>query len=302
MRLYYTGNRQAGKPQATPTLSLGGYPSTSLVPSQGVNKIFGSISQKQLYNGGKSVRALVLKNETQAIVSGASIYYQINSQSPISSYRIGIVTLAPDSCGDDYMEIIESQSSPIDAVLINAKGSSNALSIPDIEAGDYVGIWIERSIDTIKSKKELDCDVLLERFENSDILNTVSDMTVTLSAVPSAGSYFTIDTVLNKYMIWFTDGNTEVPQLANTYELLPITIAGDTVGTVIDKIYNKITELIVYKEEVTIEKTSTSVTITNTSIGPTIQSQSQGGSIAIQTNQGVGSIDQQEDVDLIISY
>ena len=63
MRLFYTGATEYLEPQNSPRLSIGGFVSSSPLPNDILNGIFGSISDYKAVNGLKEVRGVVLKNE-----------------------------------------------------------------------------------------------------------------------------------------------------------------------------------------------------------------------------------------------
>jgi len=264
MKLYFTGADGFGDEQSSSLLSLGGYPSASQVPAAGIDKIFGGISQRDLRNGSVITKAVVLKNTTATDpVTGAKIYYNNNSDFPVANYRFAIVTLALDDCGKAIMEEIANPfDKPNSAVFVDAKGLSNALTFPDIPADSYVGIWIERSINVLKGKESLSCDFLLAGY---DVVPEANQSTIQfLDPALLAGEYFTIDTRVNKYVIWFNDGVAAMPAITSSYELLIIAYAvgSETADTLAAKVNTKLQEIPVPRGEMISTVATDTVTVT----------------------------------------
>lgn len=302
MRLYFTGGTSPSQQQKIPSLSLGGFPSLSPIPNQGIDVLFGSISQQELREGSVITKAVVLKNETQSAVNGASIFYENTSQDAVVRYRMALVQLSIDSCGKPVMERIENGfARPNQAIFIDNKLESNALTFPEIPIGGYVGIWIERTVNAIKGSKQLECDFLFDKFSGV-ALNASSIITITSTNI--LGQYFTIDTVATKYVVWFDDGAQTLPELANSMELIRVSVSvGDTVDQIIQSVVDRLQEVIEDREEAIINTITNQITISNQVSGKI-------GSIYTSTDQIQGSIVQGkssdtetiEDVKLIINY
>ena len=306
MKLYFTGADAFEDPQASSLLSLGGFPSSSPVPAEGIDKIFGGISQTDLRKGSVLVKAVVIKNETATDpVTGATIHYLNNSQFPVANYRIAIVTLPVDSCGKQIMESIPNTfARPVDAVFVDARGVSNQLTFPDIAIDEYMGIWIERSINTAKGNEALSCDFLLAAHDVTPV-NNIQTVTI-ISGPATAGHYFTVDTIFNRYVVWFSDGVAPIPDIASSYELLIVTHvgAGETPATLAAKINTKLQEIPEVRGEITSTVLTSVVTITNLSPGAIATPIVSDSNIVLATTV-VGlsdNLEKIEDVELIITY
>jgi len=215
MRLFFTGAKVFLGVQINPTLSLGGLISSSPVPNDAINAVFGSISEYQASNGLKEVRALVLKNETGADVNNIKIWYENNSAESISNFKMGLVTVGVDACGDVFLEKIQNaQTSPIYASLTDNRNEPNSIIIPTLLQDEYIGLWIERSINTSAVKKYNSCDNLyakhiLEEKPHIQELTVIPDNNGSLS-----GTYFFINSKKERFYIWYDNGSTINPNIA----------------------------------------------------------------------------------------
>jgi len=265
MKLYFTGAAVYEDPQSSSLLSLGGYPSSSPVPRIGLNKLFGPISQKDLREGAISTKAVVLKNETGAQVAGATIHYENDSQFPVTSFRMALVTLAVDSCGKLSMEkIVTPQDSPISALFIDNLNVGNALTIPTMEIDDYIGIWIERTVNKATGTQLLDCDYLLEAFDDAEGDKVAHVVDVTVNNVALEDEHFTFDTIDEKYVVWLQDA-LPAPAITSTCQTLivPLNTGSETLDTIAAKIESKLSSIVVPKGTITVAVANNVVTITN---------------------------------------
>jgi hypothetical protein len=306
MKLYFTGPAVHEDPQPSSLLSLGGYPSSSPVPRIGLNKLFGPISQKDLNVGGKSTKAVVLKNETGNAVVGAMIYYTNDSQSPVTNFKIALVTLATDSCGKLSMESITSpQDTPASGIFIDSLGSTNALTLPDIVAGEYLGIWIERSINPIKGQQQLTCEYLLDAHIAATTENVAHIVDISIDALTAADEYFTFDTIQGQYVVWLKDALTVIPSIASSHELLIVDVSGlGTVNLIASAINDKLQQIVVPRGEITSTVTNNIVTITNIQSGKVSTPFTSTGDVTLAvTAQGTtNSVEVVEDTSLVITY
>lgn len=304
MRLYFTGAQSYLSKQNSSALSLGGYPSSSQLPVEGIDKLFGSISQQDLLQGGTSVKAVVLQNNTDAEIAGGEIFYKNTSQFPISSYRVALVALTYDPTCDEYsMEKISNPlDKPLHAMFVDCNGEENSLSLPSIPINRYVGIWIERRINAIKGKESLSDDFLLNAF-NVEKINHVAQYKFVSNAV---GQYFTLDTLENQYVIWFDDGSGIFPQLAGNYELVIVKGVSefDSLADVALKVANKISTIIESRGEVATLLAGNAITITNNKPGKVQPATVSSSDIEYQVvTEGLSdSVENLEAVELIIEY
>jgi hypothetical protein len=156
MRLYYTVASQPEAVQNKPSISLGGYKSSSPLPNSVVGNIFSDISMYTVKNANTNKYiGLVLKNETTKDAVNIEICF-IYPTGAASKFRVAAVDMALDAEGQYYMEhIIENSSKPLYANFAEADGETNKINIGDLAIGEVVGIWLERELllDAIKTQQ-----------------------------------------------------------------------------------------------------------------------------------------------------
>lgn len=171
MQLYYSGAYAAGKPQTEGTKSLGGYPSTTLIPNGGLNNVFDPITRSYVKGMIPSIRLIVLKNTTGSTVNDISIY---TMSGDLATYKIAAVAPTVDSCGNKVFESIpDGNTLPYQAILETHEGSGQAETVDTLAANDLIGIWIERDLtpdaytelDGKTGAPSLDCDTLATLLE-----------------------------------------------------------------------------------------------------------------------------------------
>ena len=156
MRLYYTVASQPEVAQNKPSVSLGGYKSSSPLPNSVVGNIFSDISMYTVKNANTNKYiGLVLKNESTKDAVNIEVCF-IYPTGSASKFRIAAVDMALDADDQYYMEhIIDNSSKPLYAEFLEADGEANKVNIGDLAIGEVVGIWLERELllDAIKTQQ-----------------------------------------------------------------------------------------------------------------------------------------------------
>lgn len=154
MILYYTGASVFNGP-STANKSIGGYVSSSLVPNEALNEIFGSISEY-----GKTITKpqyviLVIFNDSEATYTNVKAWLEREEleesdvlDDPYARMKLAEMTIETDDCGDlKTSETLPSNySKPFTVTMVLAEGEENAIDIADIEPGMYRAIVISREI------------------------------------------------------------------------------------------------------------------------------------------------------------
>lgn len=159
MRLYYTTSQGSEQVQDKPSLSIGGYKSSSPVPNGKLGNLFSDISQATLSTYKQNQYAgLILKNELPTSVNNAKLWFDFPSDC-YSKFRVTFVSLSADSEGQLYMErLTDKYSKPISIQeFFEADGETNKVNIANFLSGAQVGVWIERELllDKIKEDQTL---------------------------------------------------------------------------------------------------------------------------------------------------
>lgn len=176
--IYYTGAIQNQAEQPSAIKSLGGFVSSTHVPNDVMNNLFPVIDISTLTNKTKHIRVIAFKNETENKIN-LKVYTESQADS-ISKLNIGLIkqSTMSDACLTPYFETLPNGiSKPIYVELHNAEGELNAVEITDINAGEYVGVFIQREIiiennqdllDTNGNFKQKSCeDFYIEYNENN---------------------------------------------------------------------------------------------------------------------------------------
>jgi hypothetical protein len=146
MRFYYTTSQGEGYEQKQATLSLGGYQSSSGVPNDYFNNLFGDITSFTIDKNQSEYIAMMLVNETGNDATNLQLYFTFPSDS-YSKYQVGAVVPTQDSEGVDIIERVENiNARPFDPTFVDANGVGGAVSLGNLLNGAKLGIWIKRDL------------------------------------------------------------------------------------------------------------------------------------------------------------
>lgn len=147
MYLYYTAITGSETEQNKPSLSLGGFKSSSRVVNSKFGNLFPDISNITIsnYNENQYV-GLVLKNELGVTKTNVEIWFEYPEKC-YSKFRVAAVDMILDSENNLQMEHISTiNEQPLNAEFFEADGDLAKVGIGDMVANENVGIWIERSL------------------------------------------------------------------------------------------------------------------------------------------------------------
>lgn len=203
MKLYYTGASNFKDPQTDARLSLGGYISSNEVANDAIGALFSSLSQRAMQNPQVETKAVALYNDSD-VVKTYKIYYENDSWSPISSYKMAFVLPAETDCGEQYVEKIASANQlPVNASWIDNRGENNAVFV-EVQPKSYIVIWISRYINSNAVQHSMNCDVLSAEQPKSN-----PEFTVTLNSGFGNEQWF-FDTQNSKFAIYYTTDPTDI--------------------------------------------------------------------------------------------
>jgi len=145
--LYYTGAVQHGAVQNDPNRSLGGWISSSPIQNDVFDNLFNKIDYYQIKNKLKPIRVIAFQNTNSTPISALRVWIE-HLPTSFATYKIGLILNSIDpSCGKPYFEQIQNPfSSPIYVELADCLGEENALTIENIPAGEYVGVFVQRNL------------------------------------------------------------------------------------------------------------------------------------------------------------
>lgn len=305
MRLFFTGAKEYLGPQANPRLSLGGLISSSPIPNDAINGLFGSISDLQGAEGSRETRGLVLLNETGGTVSGATLWYVNNSSSPISNLRMAIVSVGIDACNDQFIEkITSSAASPLNASFEDNSGQANAIALPDIDDGEYLGIWIERSVNKNAVKAILNCDNLFNLHTAEPLPQIQTVTTVADSSDSLNDTYWFLNTVNDRFYVWYDTGAGVNPNIAGREGIRVSISTDDTADAVASKTQVRLNNILQARFEADVTVDTNIITITNKENGATLanSAETSGFTMAVSQEGVTKELESIEDIDLFINY
>jgi hypothetical protein len=302
MKLYFTGAKKHNDPQPIPSLSLGGHISSSQIPNGSLDGVFGSISSNTL----SEIRGLVFKNESQLTLSGAKLFYRSLVTDPTVSFKMAVVLLTTDPCDNPLMESVANTTSmPSIGTFIDNREIDNAIPLPDVLAGDYLGIWIVRTVNQFKINQGNSCEFLFDQFILPDIqqsfqLTTFADLSGSLEQ-----AYFTFDTPENSFVIWYTTTNSmNIPSLGNREPIRVNLLPDDDAITVATKTQQQITSILQSRGECVCNRVDDVLTIINEKPGlcpiPTVFAS--GFVLGIITPGQSSQFSESESIELVINY
>jgi len=164
MQIFLTGATKQGDEQKDPTKSLGGHVSGSQAQNDLFNNLFGDISPQVRQNDQVETKGIAIYNETGSALTSLRCWIT-QPASPHATYELAFVTLAEDSCGF-YMETLPNRfARPFSATFNSADGEPNALALPDLAAGAYLGVWVRRTL-TALGKATPSCASLYADYTN----------------------------------------------------------------------------------------------------------------------------------------
>jgi hypothetical protein len=300
MKLYYTGAPDFLQEQENPLQSLGGYISKSPVKNGGVASIFGSISQKLLREGGKEYRIVALKNETESS-KAITLYYSNLSKDPVSSFKMGLVAPATDDCEGLYVEKIASiYNKPVSGSFADNRGEANALRF-SIEPQQFIGIWIERSINKFKGSQILSCEKMIAEFNTEDVNQEIE---VSIQDSDVIGTYWTFNTVDSRVYVWYDDeSNPSVVQVADREGIRVKVSSTDTEEQVAQKTLTVLQSIVEERGEATVTVQGTTLTIKQTQSGKVEEPNVGTSPIMLSQEQGQSSVQETlESLEITIDY
>lgn len=142
MEFLYSGAGHKHEEQLNAELSLGHYPSCSVIPNDMLSNIFSEASVLSIQQKKRETKMIVLHNDSAQKATGVVLSFNINADT-IGLYQIAFVTPDVNNC---FEKISSSAALPYQGTFqsITAEGT---IELPDLYADDYLGIWITRTYD-----------------------------------------------------------------------------------------------------------------------------------------------------------
>lgn len=137
---YYLSGGSVGGSNTNPDLSLGGVITATLA---GTN-IMDNISSAEATAGESEYRLVFVKN-TNATDTAFSVKFWIQSNTPSSATEVQ-VALCDEGASATTEIVTDENTAPTGPTFDIAEDEANALSLGDLAAGAYYGVWIKRTV------------------------------------------------------------------------------------------------------------------------------------------------------------
>lgn len=140
--IFYTGAIEYDKIQNSPSLSTGGYKSSTTLPNGGLNNLFPTITQSTLLGNKRSVRMIVLHNLIGADLTNLKIWTE---DGQYSSIEFCCLYPGRDHCNNPVFEKVINDSLPYQGTFAKYQ-EENPFTISNLAAGDMIGIWLKKEL------------------------------------------------------------------------------------------------------------------------------------------------------------
>lgn len=186
LKLFYTNAPVFDGPQTDKDKSLGGLISSTEIPNGLIGNLFGDLSIFTIQQNKKEIRAFVIKNTAGTTKTGLKAWFTYPEQDSIATndctFEIGYGAVEADDCGNLGIEQLTSiYATPYNVTLhTGAEGEENALDLPDLTSGSYLGIFIRRTLNSALQQPATD-DQLLAILDGTTVLPTQEDIQLTFA-------------------------------------------------------------------------------------------------------------------------
>lgn len=188
MIYYYSGASKTGDVQTDPSLSLGGKVSSSPIPNDLLQNIFSEASYLSIQQKKRETKLIVLHNDSTQLATNMTMTFVINNDTDesdsdpnagdsLSAYRIAFVSPDDDGC---FEQIINSAALPFNASFQDVI-NNDTISIPNLEADGYLGMWITRIYDFSSDDLSVKtCSYWAEQVDSPTIPGTEDELDIIL--------------------------------------------------------------------------------------------------------------------------
>lgn len=154
MNLYYTTTTGYNEAQPNPSISLGGYKSSTLVGNDDFDNMFDEISIMSIRSGRDEYRAIIIRNEFSISLTNLTVKV-VADPDAICTYKLAVAPLNKvDKYGRRSMENVATvNNKPFHATFVDMTPDT-VLTIGNMNPEDEIGLWICRHIDKEKATEQ----------------------------------------------------------------------------------------------------------------------------------------------------
>ncbi len=131
-----------GAANSDPNASLGGAMSSVSVDSNNNPNLFANVGTSEASSGSDKYRCIFITPPAKNYVN-VSIWISTSTLSNDTQLHIAV---APEGKNADAEIIANEDVSPVDVIFTRPVQDYNALSLPDLNAGDRIAVWIKRNV------------------------------------------------------------------------------------------------------------------------------------------------------------
>lgn len=161
-----------GASNTDPDSSIGGVISSTEITTATLHNLFDVVSSAEASAGDVEYRGIYIINNYSGspIIAAENIITFIQTLSPSSDSTVALA-LAVEGI-NSTMETLPNEStapsatSPI-ASFVDSSASPNAISLPNLDPGDFVGVWIRRTISASASAYTNDGPTIRTTFDTA---------------------------------------------------------------------------------------------------------------------------------------
>jgi len=132
-----------GASNTDPQLSRGGAKSATPVNSSADQNLFANVGSTEAEVGSEKYRCIYIEAPVGKTFTNLGVW--ISTPTPSNSSRIAI-GLAPEGLNGEAELIPDEVTAPADVVFTRPVADYQRLSLPDLNPGDYIALWIKRTI------------------------------------------------------------------------------------------------------------------------------------------------------------
>lgn len=147
-----------GSGNSDPNASLGGAVSTTQISTTALHNLFDAVGSGEASSGDTEYRALFVKNNHGSIIlESAVIWIQSQTTSPDTSLEIA---LADEGIASTIETVADESTAPSGPTFSAPSSKGSGLSIGNLGAGQYHGIWIKRIVSAAAAAVSNDTAIL----------------------------------------------------------------------------------------------------------------------------------------------
>lgn len=134
-----------GAANSDPNSSLGGVISSTEIVDATLDNLFDTVTSSEATSGDIEYRCFYVQNDNVSLtLQSAVVWIQVQTASPDTSIAISVAT---EGVNNTVQVIPTESTAPVGQVFTQPSDEGTAIAIGDIPAGQFIGIWVQRTVD-----------------------------------------------------------------------------------------------------------------------------------------------------------